>query len=185
MPTEENILFSDDFSTTGVWPDEVLSTGSVGYSSDGYYFIQVDDANQVIWSVPEGTYEDVLVQVDLSVIQGSGESEYGIVCRMVDGENYYTLEISEDGYFSIWKQQYGEWTALYDWTATGDAYSSDQSATLYAGCIGDELTVAVNDTVLASVTDTSFSSGQVGLFVGTFDNPGAAIGFDNFIIYGP
>jgi hypothetical protein len=181
MPAESNVLFSDDFSSTDYWPAATLDTGEVGYQ-DGYYFIQVDDPNQVIWSKIADTYDDVVLQVDYSVLQGTGDSEFGLVCRMVDDSNYYTLEISEDGYFSIWKQQDGEWTALYDWEATSEGGGS---GTLYAGCIGNELTVAVGETVLARVTDDSFSSGQVGLFVGTFNEGGTTVGFDNFFVYGP
>jgi hypothetical protein len=54
-----------------------------------------------------------------------------------------------------------------------------------ADCIGNTLTLYVNDTQLLSVQDTSLSSGDVGLIAGTFDTPGTDIHFDNFIVRQP
>jgi hypothetical protein len=52
-------------------------------------------------------------------------------------------------------------------------------------CIGDTLTLFVNDQQLAQVRDNEFPSGDVGLIAGTYDTPGTDIRFDNFVVYKP
>ncbi len=37
----------------------------------------------------------------------------------------------------------------------------------------------------ASVTDTSFTHGDIGLMAGTFDQPNVTIAFDNFVVREP
>ncbi len=56
---------------------------------------------------------------------------------------------------------------------------------IQADCEGENLTLSVNGTVLADVTDNRFSSGDVGLIAGTFDEPGTDILFDNFFVRQP
>jgi len=52
-------------------------------------------------------------------------------------------------------------------------------------CIGDELSLTVNEVLLYSVRDADFSSGDVGLIAGTFTEPGVDIHFDNFLVLKP
>jgi hypothetical protein len=47
------------------------------------------------------------------------------------------------------------------------------------------LTLEVNETLLAQVTDSTFPDGRSGLFVGAFDPPGLAVSFDNFAVVRP
>ena len=51
--------------------------------------------------------------------------------------------------------------------------------------IGNKLTLSVNGEQIASFDDTTFSSGDVGLFAGTFSEPGTDIHFDNFKVTKP
>jgi hypothetical protein len=56
---------------------------------------------------------------------------------------------------------------------------------IQATCNGSTLTLTVNGTEIASVQDTTFTSGDVGLMAGTFDVLGADIHFDNFVVRKP
>jgi hypothetical protein len=61
----------------------------------------------------------------------------------------------------------------------------DATNHLRGDCVGSTLTLYVNGQQVASVTDTSFTSGDIGLTVGTFDDPNAAVTFDNFVVNEP
>jgi hypothetical protein len=56
---------------------------------------------------------------------------------------------------------------------------------LRADCVGSTLTLYANGQMLATVTDTSFTTGDVGLLVGTFDEPNVSVQFDNFVVTKP
>ena len=180
------LLLQDDFANSSSgWSEQSTETGSSLYQN-GQYVIQVNQPNYDLWgNYDNEQFGDVIINVDVSVLQSAnGTGGYGVMCRYVDNENYYKLELDEDGYFIIYKYEGGEYFALYDW----DRRSSLDGATathLTASCIGSQLTLAVNDAVIASVNDDSFSQGYIGLVAGVFDDPGVQIGFDNLTVHAP
>lgn len=184
MPQESSLIYSDDFSDpSSGWIDDQSENGSARYNN-GEYLINVQTSNYMIWSPLDQILDDTIIQVDTRVVKATGEGDYGILCRYQDDNNFYTIEISEDGYYSIWKYENGDFTSLVDWK-NFDVVAPGEPALLTAGCIGNTLIVAINDTVLDSVTDDAFSSGKIGLIAGTFDKPDVTIAFDNFSVYKP
>ncbi|MBI4926535.1 MAG: trypsin-like peptidase domain-containing protein [Anaerolineae bacterium] len=178
-------IFKDNFSDAqSGWPEDDLTTGAVRYAG-GAYEIEVNDTDYVIWS-PLDLVDtaDVLVEVSARAVEPTGEGEFGVICRYQDEDNYYSLEISEDRYFSIWKREGGEFFAIYDWEYS-DAIPESGTVTLTAACSGNELALAVNDMLLISVEDNTFDSGQVGLLAGTFGTPNLVVAFDDFAVYKP
>jgi hypothetical protein len=69
--------------------------------------------------------------------------------------------------------------------STDAVIQGDSTNHLRADCIGDSLTLYANGERLHAVTDSAFSSGDVGLIAGTFDEPGADIAFDDFVVLQP
>ncbi len=98
---------------------------------------------------------------------------------------YYALEVSEDGYFSIWKRMDGEFVSLVDWEYTDSLLADGSRVTLQAACLGNTLTLAADDILLAETQDGSFSQGDIGLIAGTWENAGLGIAFDNLVAHGP
>lgn len=180
------LLLQDDFENSySGWSEQNTSTGYSEYR-EGQYVVQVNEPNYDLW----GNYEneqfgDVIINVDVAVLQSAnGTGGFGVMCRYVDNDNYYKLEVDEDGYFILYKYEAGEYFTLYDWDHRAWLQGLD-SMHLTASCIRDELTLAVNDTVLASVTDDSFDYGYIGLASDVFDDPGIRVGFDNLTVYAP
>jgi hypothetical protein len=56
---------------------------------------------------------------------------------------------------------------------------------LRADCIGDTLTFYINYNQVASVQDTDFPNGDVGLLAGAFSQPGVDVLFDHFMVMQP
>jgi hypothetical protein len=52
-------------------------------------------------------------------------------------------------------------------------------------CIGTELTLYVDDLLLARVDDSDLITGDVGLLVGTYEATPVGVEFDNFVVYTP
>jgi hypothetical protein len=61
----------------------------------------------------------------------------------------------------------------------------DATNHIRADCVGDTLTLYVNGEKLAEAKDSDFTSGDVGLMAGTFDQVGVDIRFDNFVVSRP
>lgn len=184
-PTGGVIYYEDFNSTSGGWQESDTQDGAVGYY-DGQYYIQVDITQYLIWSTAGQSLEDVAVTVDANVISPTGVGDYGLICRYVDSQNFYGLEISEDGYFIIYKYLNGEYFPLTSETWTySEMIPTGQPSQITATCDGNRLMLAVNNMVLAEVQDSSHRSGDVGLVAGTFDQPSIVVGFDNLTVQQP
>lgn len=182
------VLYQDDFSNSSSgWPVDADTSKSASYSSDGQYLLQAFDANQDVWAHPGESFGDVRIEVDAVKSIGPDDNSFGAVCRFVDDDNFYFFIISSDGYQAIGKYMGGEFSYL-----TSDKMQSSSEINLGAAnnhiradCVGSTLTLYVNNQQVSSATDTSFSTGDVGLIVGTFDEPNVGILFDNFFVYKP
>ncbi|HEY60125.1 MAG TPA: trypsin-like peptidase domain-containing protein [Anaerolineae bacterium] len=184
VPAGGTIIFQDDFSdpSTG-WPTISDNTGSVGYSN-GTYEIDVHKTEYMKWVLGGVNYRDLIIAVKTKVINSVGNGDYGLVCRYVNNENFYMLEITEDAYYSIFKYQQGERVTILDWQFSVELQDLT-SADIEVMCIGDTLTIIVNGKALGQASDTSFSRGDYGILVGTWDTAGFKVAFDDLIVQQP
>ncbi len=182
------VLFQDDFSNPKSGWDTVQEDDAVIAYEDGHYRIWLNYPHTTIWANPNLHFDDVRVEVDAIKADGPDNNQFGVLCRYQNADNFYFFIVSSDGYYGIGKSKDGEDTLL-----TGDGnmvFSSDipkghAGVHVRADCVGSHLALFVNGKRLAAVEDADFADGDVGLIVGTFDQPGAEIIFDNFAVYQP
>ncbi len=185
IPKEGQVAYQDDFSNSNSgWDIDSWDGGEIFYQ-EGEYFIKVDDANTWVWSTPRQVFNDVIVTVQARLEQPTGEGDLGIICRYQDVNNFYALEISEDGYFAIWKYERGELYYLTEWQFSVDIPQNLRRVTLTATCVSDRLSLEVDGKLLADVRDTAFQAGNIGLIAGTWTVPNIVVAFDDFIVYQP
>ena len=181
------ILFKEDFSDVSKgWSQVVESHGIMNYDENGYR-MWVNTPGYNYWSTAGLNFSDVIMEVDASRLSGPEENRFGLICRYQDAENYYFFIISSDGYFGIGKVFNGETTLLgqemmthYSGILPGESLNH-----LKANCVGDNLSLYINDQPVAMTTDADFVGGDVGLMAGAFEKVGVDILFDNFIVYKP
>ncbi len=183
-----NILFSDDFSSANSGWDQVQEDDVVTDYANGGYRIYVNEVNYDMWANPYKSFlGDVRIEVDATKIGGSDDNDFGVICRYQDTDNFYFLMISSDGYAAIGKYEGGNNQLISaDNMQKVDGINPGAATNhLRADCIGSELKLYVNGNLVATATDSSFTSGDVGLMAGTFDTAGTDILFDNFYVYKP
>lgn len=180
---EGDILFEDDFSDPN-------SGWYVGEDADGYskyengeFVISVDDTNYLIFSDAPYSGDQLILAVNARIIQSVGDGDFGFICGYQDDDNFTTLEISEDGFFTIWKYKNNDFVSLLEWTYS-DEIAAGGPYTLAAYCGTDGLLLALDETVLAETYDPEFTPGKVGLLAGTYNTPGLIVGFDDFLLMG-
>ncbi len=187
-PSDPNILFQDDFSNTGSGWDQIQEEGAgmTDYESD-YYRIQVLTANTDVWANPGLSFTDTRIEVDATKAGGPDDNDFGVICRYESEANFYFFMISSDGYAGIGKVQDGEQILIgSEVLETSDAINLGAATNhITADCVGSTLTLTINGKQVTSVTDTSFTSGDVGLLAGTYSEVGTDIHFDNFIVRKP
>lgn len=177
----------DDFSdNTSGWDRLETDLGGTDYM-DGAYHIFIDEKHTDYFSTLYRTYENIGLQVDAKRVEGPVDNNYGLVCRFQDEKNFYAGMISSDGYYGLLKIENGQYSVIgHDAMIFSDSLASpDGSYTLRMDCYQDFLFLYVNGDLLDVQQDDTFSSGDIGLIAGSFENIGVHIQFDNFYLIDP
>lgn len=179
------ILYQEEFekNTTG-WDRIANDHGIMDYDGGGYRML-IKQAGYNLWSTAEKNFGDVRVEADVFRLSGPDENRQGLMCRYQNGD-YYFFIISNDGYYAIGKF-IGQKTLLLGQTSmqASDLIKKEAVNHLRADCIGDTLTFYVNFKQVASVKDSDFKNGDVGLLAGAFTQPGVDVLFDHFVVLQP
>ncbi len=181
------VLFSDDFSDPKGWGTLGRTGGSVSFDYQGMK-ITVNIPNYLFWTVNGKKYPDAAIDVDAVLLNGPTNDNFGILCRFQDNEHYYGFVISHDGYYGIFKMKDGAIEPLLKPDAMQYSEEIRQGGVvnhLEATCNGSALTLAVNGKTLATVDDTDYQSGQIGLIAGAYNQAGVEIFFDNLVVKQP
>lgn len=183
-----NVLFQDDFSDVNSgWDRSAFDSGATDYENDAYRIV-VSQPSYSVWANPYQSFTDVRVEVDATKSAGPDLNEFGIICRYRDENNFYVGVLGSDGFYGFWKRYGGA-----ELEPIGDGFQEASDAINLGGsrnhirldCIGDTLSLYANGTLVFEVHDADITSGDVGLYAGTFDEAGTDILFDNFFVYQP
>lgn len=179
-----DLLMVDDFSKPSAqWDVWKKSDGStVGFYREGLAFI-INSPNTDYISTPRGNYADIQLEVMAENLNGLMNNGFGLVCRYQDDSNYYAFLVSSDGYYGILRVLYGGYAVLNGGQLQySDAIFRGQNTNhIAATCVGNQLTLYVNNSILAQVEDDVFSDGKIGVIASSFEESGVAILFDNFL----
>lgn len=182
-----SVLFQDDFSRpTSGWDRYRDAVYEADYMGDAYR-IAVFASETEVWARPRLNISNVRIEVIATKVSGSNDNLFGVICRYQDAGNFYFFVISSDGYAGIGIHKNGAESLLsFDTMQPAQAVKrGDASNLIRAACIDKELSLHVNDTLVARVQAEDWTEGDVGLIVGTYAQPEVEIEFDNFSVQKP
>jgi hypothetical protein len=181
--------FQDDFSSAGSGWDRVEGSDGVTDYADGAYRIFSATPDYYMWATSGRSYpDDVRIEVDVVKKAGPDADVFGILCRYRDAKNFYILMISGDGQGGIAKRSSGgDLVMLSDDSLKSNPgiHTGLAANHLRADCVGSNLSLYVNDLLVATAADGELSGGDAGLWLGAYDNPGSDLFFDNFLVRKP
>lgn len=186
VPASGTVLFQDNFDNpSSDWDHTNDFSGIMDYDN-GTYRIQVNMGNTNMWATPSQTFSDTRIEVDVVKIGGPDTNRAGIVCR-VNGFDLYFFIITNNGYYAIGKTINRQSTLLGQTAfAQSNAIKTGLAINhLRADCAGSTLSFYVNGFLVAQVNDSTLKTGGVGVTVGTFDEAGVDMVFDEFIVLQP
>ncbi len=179
------LAFEDDFRQRVGWPVENKESFDLMFSPGGYT-IKSRLKNDLVFSVRSDAYANVRLDVDGLVTAGSNDSYYGVICRFMNGGNYYILAVGSDGWYGIGKKVLSQLQFIGEGVDTENIiYNAFIPNQIRAECIKDKLTLYINDEKMLEVFDNEFTAGRVGLVVGNRTDKEVSILFDNFAVYQP
>jgi hypothetical protein len=183
-----NVLYKDDFSKPSsgweTFTDENYS--SINYQANGLRIV-INQPQTDLWTQPGEKFKDSWQEVDAIKLNGPDNNHFGVICRYQDQKNFYAFLVSSDGYNGVVKMKDGKMTILGSGSMEYNLsiHQGQVLNHLRAGCIGPILILLVNDEKILVRQDGDFSTGDIGLIAGSYDQPGVDIYFDNFVVYKP
>jgi hypothetical protein len=194
----DNVLFKDDFSSTSSGWDKTRDTDAITDYENNAYRIQINTIGEngngmSYWASPGLSSQmpaDLKIEVDATKTGGPDDNDFGVICRFTDSKDspsFYQFMGTSDGFAGIMLIN-GSDQKIISAEKLQPSDSVKQGAAtnhIRADCIGDTLTLYINGNKVASATDATLKSGDVGLIAGTYSTPGTDILFDNFIVSKP
>jgi len=185
--TTSNIIFSDDFSSVQ-WGTGTDADSSVEYANDALQMI-VYTSNYFVWSTPDDqTYQDVHIEVTVLNNGTDSTTAFGFMCNMQSNDDdFYYFAITPAGEYAIAKAIAGE-TDLFltnndQWASSERIATDAASYRVGADCGNGRLTLYVDGQLIASVTDSSYTSGGVGLLAWSGEEASVTnVSFDDFVM---
>lgn len=180
-PPVSDLPFRDDFSSPASgWMTTDTDQLRIAYEEGALHF-RVNVPDNAAWAVAGKRAADFILDVDAAQVEGPDNNHYGVIVRYADDKNFYRLDISGDGYYSVQRYRDGAWEMLINWPESDAIRQGATTNHLRVIAEGPRLTWVVNGTTVAEIEDADILVGDVGLTAGTFpDESGVHIAFDNF-----
>jgi hypothetical protein len=157
------------------WPDHPGGT-AWREAGVGYRLFARDVQRFVAVGAPlDAPLTDVVVSATFRKVGGPPGGGYGIIVRdqatdqrqgSEQGSRFYIAEVGDRGEFGIWRRDDDHWVDLIPWTPSDAVRKGSESNSLRLRAEGSRLTLIVNGTTIATVTDPALPGGRVGAFVG-------------------
>jgi hypothetical protein len=156
-------------------------SGGTSEITDGKLRVELSDQNTWLYF-----YLDPLdvadVRLDTKVENlGKNNNNVSLFCRYDPDRGWYEFNVANNGEYTIFYYDMLEKTYLALYTgASRDIQMGKSINVITAVCQGNELTLAVNGSILRTVEDNRLSSGKVGLSVSSFNVTPIVVEFDYF-----
>jgi hypothetical protein len=182
-------LLKDDFSSSSSgWGPGTDTDSSVEYANNGLQML-VFTPNYLTWSTPNATdYENVHVEVTAIHNDTNPTTAFGVICNELGTTaSYYYFVITPGGEYAIAKAEVGQTDFFFtnddQWGSSDLIPENAASYRIGADCGNGTLTLYVDGQQIDSVTDSSYTTGRVGLITWSGDEaPSADVVFDDFVV---
>jgi hypothetical protein len=192
-PRADGVILEDDFSNSQSGWDTYTGADITTNYDAGRYLVAVETPNRDGFGLAGLDLNDMRISVEAQASGGPRDNAYGLICRHTrsgDSNSFYFFLISSDGYYGVGKvvnqtkrtflnpaRNFEPLAAI----KTGEGEVNELEAT----CQGSRLSFVVNGVAAGSFEDDALTHGDVGLIVGTFNEGGVRIHFDNVVIWQP
>jgi hypothetical protein len=181
------VLLSDDFSDPGSgWTTYDDYDGQVAYRNGYLYIKDYTNPSGTTFSCTLGYFTDFILEVETWLVGGTDDNWHAVLCRWEGEGNDYAFAISADGYYTLAKVVNGNVIAIVSPTYSSHINQGVGAVNLvHIECIGSSLSLSVNGHLLESVTDSTFSGGDICLAATSLAGTYTEVAFDNIIVTEP
>lgn len=180
-------LLEDDFAGSDTWGTGTDADSSVEYVDEALKFV-VNKDFFFAWSTPDGEdYENVHIEVTALNNSTDPAAAFGIVCNLQITDSSYYFAVTGAGTYGIGLSTITSDQLLTndnEWVESSLITAGAPSYRIGADCGSDgTLTLYVDGQMVDSVTDSTYTSGSVGLFGWSDEETNATdVSFDDFVM---
>lgn len=187
VPDTGDVLLDDDFSTTR-WGTGTDADSSVEYADEALQMI-IYKQNWFVWSTPnDQDYDNIHMEVTALNNDTDPTTAFGIMChQQVIEDSFYYFAITPAGQYAIAEASLAandvfltnddQWEYSDAITANADSYR------IGVDCGNNRLALYVDGQLVDSVSDDTYTSGGVALFVWSGEEVSSAdVSFDDFLL---
>jgi serine/threonine protein kinase len=183
------VLLKDDFSQDDViWGTLTDENNSIEYDGETLR-MQIFLENWFVWSTPNNEiYRDVHVEVMVTNNDGQPNTAFGVLCNQQEADgSYYYLAMTPGGEYAIAIAAEGQTDFFFtnddQWGTSALITRNKDTYRVGADCGKGVLTLYVDGLAIDSASDSTYTSGGVGLVTWSGNNaPSADAIFDDFIV---
>lgn len=189
-PQETNVslLYQDDFTNPSTnWPEKKFDNYFIGYHEPEYYHVELTSPNfkTTVFEPTKQSFDDFTVELQALTASAKtapkGDFRYGLAVRR-SGDQYYAFTISPRSQkWYVLKSSPDGLSTLAEGTID-NVHEADEDDTLRVDARGADFLFHINDQLVSQVTDSDYSSGEIGFYVESFDSPNTHIHFDKLIV---
>lgn len=179
--------FASDDPLNTDWAHDSAENVARDFTSAGFYHIANHQPKKALTSLfdPGYTYHDATISMTAALTSSSSPaSGYGVVFRYTDEEHYNVFAVDGVGRYSIWVRKDGKWTELRrqadTWSENAAVQRIGKTNKLTLDIDGNQLTGYVNDTMVVTLSDNSFSSGSVGIYLASTNDGNTDLKVDSY-----
>jgi hypothetical protein len=188
LVVDKNVLYQDDFTNPASgWPEEKFDNYFIGYHEPEYYHIEITSPNYKtsVFEPKKQSFSDVSIEAKALAVSAktaaTGDFHYGPVFRR-SGDQYYAFTVSpRTKKWYVLKNSPNAQVILAE-GKDDSIHDLDTEDTLRVDAQGSNFSFRINDQVVGQVVDSDYASGEVGLYVQTFDSANAHVHFDELTI---
>lgn len=168
--------WQDTFANAANWPIYSDEHVQMWLQNGSLMMTALNNDKYEGWMITSALIEDVYLEASVTTGDCSGLDRYGLLVRAPDATQGYLFGFTCDGRYAIriWNGQ--GFSMLTEWQASEHILKGpDQTNIIGVKAEGDQLSLYANGKLVAQVTDSTYSSGSFGVFIGAFLTPGFSV----------
>ncbi|HSQ27168.1 MAG TPA: hypothetical protein VLM80_08580 [Anaerolineales bacterium] len=168
--------WTDTFANAANWPIYTDEHVEMWLQNGSLMMSALNNDKYEAWMITSALIDDVYLEASVTTGDCSGLDRYGLLVRAPDATQGYLFGFTCDGRYAIriWDGQ--GFVMLTEWKSSEHILKgADQTNLIGVKATGDQFSLYANGKLVAEVTDSTYTSGSFGLFVGSFLTPGFTI----------